>query len=88
MAEASNAEVLAVPVDARVARIAGSEDFSARSCFPNSFLDRGRIDAELIYSGDLVNVTISENVDDGLFETVGGSTTLTEMQVGLRSNPN
>ncbi|WP_299605692.1 hypothetical protein [uncultured Tateyamaria sp.] len=88
MAEALNAEVLAVPVDARVARIAGSEDFSARSCFPNSFLAHGRIDAELIYSGDLLNLTISENVDDGLFETVGGPTTLTEVQVGLRSNRN
>ena len=80
-AEALNAEVLAVPVDANVARVAGPEDFSARSGFPNSFLARSRIDAELISSGDLLNVTIWENVDDGLFQTVGGSTTLTEVQV-------
>lgn len=80
-AQVLNAEVLAVPVNADVARFAGPEDLSARTGFPNSFLARDRIDAELIYSGDLLNVTIWENIDDGLFGAIEGPSVLTEVPV-------
>ncbi len=80
-ADALNPHVLAVPINKDVIRVAGTQSSTNDMTFPDSFLFTSKINAELIHEGDILNVTVWENIDDGLFGTINGPATLTEVQV-------
>lgn len=50
--------------------------------FPESFISQGKIGSDTIQPGDVLSLTIWENVDDGLLSSSGiGATTLNSVQV-------
>ena len=57
-------------------------NFAPTYGFSNSFLSAGQVGADEIRAGDVLGLSIWENVDDGLLTALGSSSTaLTEIQV-------
>lgn len=73
-----------VAVDARVAR---ATDVIPALGFSSSFTSAGQIGSDTIAPGDVLALTIWENVDSGLLASQGGNaTTLSEVQVDGNGN--
>lgn len=68
-----------VNVDDRVTRAA---NYSPAYGFSSDFRNAGQVGADLVRPGDVLGLSIWENVDDGLLTSLGASSTqLTELQV-------
>lgn len=68
-----------VEVDDRVTRAA---NFSPAYGFGSDFRNAGQVGADVVRAGDVLGLSIWENVDDGLLTSLGASSTqLTELQV-------
>ena len=52
--------------------------------FSSSFLNAGRLDSDLIKAGDVLAITIWENVDEGILGTAGVASSITDIQVDGR----
>lgn len=62
--------------------VARSANFNASYGFSNSFLNAGAVGADEIRPGDVLGLSVWENVDDGLLSSLGSSSTqLQETQV-------
>ncbi len=71
-----------IPVIAVTHSVARASYQSAGYGFPSSFYQNGTISYEAIRSGDIIQITVWENVDNGTFATLGARVTpLSEMRV-------
>ena len=62
-------------------RVVEATEEAAHVGFSSTFLNAGRIGSDTIRAGDILAVTVYENVEEGLFGTAGAPSTLTELQV-------
>ncbi|TQS72272.1 polysaccharide export protein [Rhodobacteraceae bacterium] len=77
--ELQRGNAFVIPVDPRVAQIASAQPALA---FSSSFQNAGIIGSDTISPGDTLNLTVWENVDDGLLVQQGANATqLSEVQV-------